>query len=257
VAQSFAKGNNFRQAARELERVCELTPNNVPGHLALAAVYAQAARSDDAMRKVTEIRGKFNNLTPSDLLTLAECEAWARVYQNDLPGAEKALTAAQQQFPDRPEPYKALAEIYLSRRDSVHAKEVLEKLVKSQPENIDGLINYAALMMRQEKYEEAIPYLDRAVQLQPDNFYARLNRGIANFKTGKLDAAWEDYQELDRRLPKPAYIVHFALGEIAYQKKQKTRALEHYRKYLELAPRGTQEIKDVEAKVRALKNGTA
>jgi tetratricopeptide (TPR) repeat protein len=257
VAQAFARGNNFRQSARELDRVCELTPNNIPAQLALAVVYAESGQSEDAMRKVAEIRSKFSNLNVTDHLTLAECEAWARLFQNDLAGAEKALTSAQEQYPDRPEPYKALAEIYLNRRDAAKAGAILEKLVKSQPENVDGLINYAALQMRQERYAEAIPYLDRALLLQPDNFYARLNRGIANFKTGKLDAAWEDYQTLERSLPKPTYIVHFALGEIALQKKQKRTALEHYQKYLELAPPGTQEVKDVEAKIKALKNGTA
>jgi tetratricopeptide (TPR) repeat protein len=256
VAQLLARGHNYRQAARELDRSCELMTTNTASHIALAALYVQAGRAEDSFRKISEIRSSFPQLGVSDQLTLAECEAWAYVLKNDLPAAQKTLQAAQERFPDRAEPYKAMSEIYLNRRDVTNALATLDKLVRHHPDNVDGLINYAALQMRQEHYSEAIPYLNRAVQLQPENVFALLNRGIANFQTGHLDAARQDYETLERHLPKPTHVVHFALGEIAFKSKQKKVALEHYQKYLELAPRGLPEIQTVQDRIKAIKTGT-
>lgn len=256
VAQTYAKGRNFRQAAQQLDRVCTFNPNNIPAHTAQATVYVQAGRPEEALRKVREIRGKFTNLNQDDQLLLSECEAWAQVAKNNLADAEKILSTAQEKYPERPEPYKALAEIYLSRGDYSNAVAALGKLVGAQPKNSDALINFAALKMRMGRYQEAIPHLDRALQLQPENFYALLNHGIANFQLDNLDAARQDYETLERRLPKPMHIVHYALGEIAYKKKQNKTALQQYEKYLKLAPRGTPEMKLVQERIQKLKSGT-
>jgi tetratricopeptide (TPR) repeat protein len=72
-----------------------------------------------------------------------------------------------------------------------------------------------------------------------------------------LDAARHDYERLERQAPKPMYAVHYALGEIAFAKKQKKTALEHYEKYIKLAPRGTAEMQAIQARVQQLKNGAA
>jgi tetratricopeptide (TPR) repeat protein len=255
VAQRFANGRNFRQSAQYLERVRALTPENVPAQIAFAGVCVQAGRADQALEVVGQIRNTFTNLSHNDQLILFECEAWSHILKNDLPGAEKTLAGAQRQFPDRAEPYKALAEIYLNRGDWTNATATLSKLVDTQPNNIDGLINFAALKMRMGNYRDAIPLLDRALKLQPENFYALLNHGIANLQIDNLDAARQDYETLERRLPKPMHIIHYALGEIAFKKKQKTTALREYEKYVRIAPRGTEEMKLVRERIVKIKHG--
>ena len=171
--------------------------------------------------------------------------------------AEKTLKRAQEEHPSRPEPFKALAEIYLTQRHWTDAAIVLSRLIEAQPENAEALIDFAALKIRMGAYQEALAPLERALTLQPDNFYARLNHGIACLQLTNLDAARHDYELLERRAPKPLYAIHYGLGEIAYQKKQKETALEHYEKYLELAPRGTAEMRAIEARVKGLKSGAS
>ena len=255
LAERFAKGHNFRQAAQQLDRAITLTPENVPAQIALASVFVQGGKADEALARIAEIRAKFNNLTSNDHLLLFECEGWAHSIKDDLPAAEKVLLAAQRQYPDRSEPYKALAEIYFSRRDMTNAMATLRKLVEAQPNNVEGLINYGSLKIRMAAYEEAVPYLDRAIQLQPNNLYALLNRGFANLQVGNLDAARQDYEILERRLPRPVHAVYFGLGEIAFKNKQKKTALQNFEKYVKLAPSGTQEMKVVQDRIKSLKNG--
>lgn len=257
LAQAFAQGRNYRQSAQLLDRMCQLTPNSVPGQIALASVFVQGGRWDLALAKVAEIRSKLGSrLTTNDQLLLVECEAWSQLTKDDLPGAEKILAAAQRQYPDHSEPYKAMAEIYLSRRDLTNAVVTFRKLLEVQPNNVEALINSGGLKIRMAEYKEAIPYLDRALQLQPENQYALLNRAFANLQLGNLDAARSDYETLERTLPKPMHAVYYGLGEIAYKNKQKRTALQNYERYVKLAPPGTQEMKIVQDRIKILKNGT-
>src|SRR2546423_975801 len=83
------KGQNYRQAAQLLERIEVFTPDNVSAQIALASVYVQGGRQNDALRKVTEIRGKFPKMTDDESLALFECEAWAQSFKGDLPAAQK------------------------------------------------------------------------------------------------------------------------------------------------------------------------
>jgi tetratricopeptide (TPR) repeat protein len=255
LAQSFTKGHNYRQAAQLLERIEAFTPDNVSAQIALASVYVQGGRQEDALRKVTEIRTKFPKMTEDQTLTLFECEAWAQSFKGDLPAAQKILSIAERAYPNRSEPFKGMAEIYLSQGDLTNAMASLKGLIQAQPDSLDGLINYAALNIRIGKFKEAIPSLDRALLLQPENLYALLNRAIANLQLENFEAARQDYETLELHLPKPMHAVHYALGEIALRQKQKPKALKHFEKYLKLAPHGTPEMKFVEYRIQQLKSG--
>ncbi|HMC26220.1 MAG TPA: DUF2723 domain-containing protein [Verrucomicrobiae bacterium] len=257
LAQSFANGRNYRQSAQLLDRICQLTPENVPAQTALASIFVQGGRADLALTKIAEIRRKLGSkLTTNDQLLLVECEAWSQLIKNDLPGAEKILAAAQRQYPDHSEPYKAMAEIYLNRRDMTNAMATLGKLLDVQPNNVEALINSAGLKIRMAEYGESISYLDRALQLQPENLYGLLNRGFANLQLGNLEAARRDYEMLERTLPKPMHAVYYGLGEIAFKTKQKRTALQNYERYVKLAPNGTAEMKLVQERIKQLKSGT-
>src|SRR5258706_1276689 len=144
----------------------------------------------------------------------------------------------------------------MSRRDLTNATAALGKLVLAQPDNVDGLINFAAMKMRAADYTNAIEYLDHSLQLEPENVYALLNRAVANFQLENFEAARRDYETLERRLPKPMHVVYYALGEIAFKKKQRKAALQNFEKYVKLAPHGTKEMKFVQERIKALKSGT-
>ena len=149
-----------------------------------------------------------------------------------------------------------MAEIYLNRRDMTNAMATLGKLLDVQPNNVEALINSAGLKIRMAEYGESISYLDRALQLQPENLYGLLNRGFANLQLGNLEAARRDYEMLERTLPKPMHAVYYGLGEIAFKTKQKRTALQNYERYVKLAPNGTAEMKLVQERIKQLKSGT-
>jgi len=255
LALALANGRNYRQAALELQRIAFLTPTNMDARVGLADLCLKAGLIDMTLQQVAEVRATGQRLHTSERETLMQAEAWAYLYRNDLPSAERVLREGQQQYPLNDAAYFTLAEIYSRIGRITNAMEVLEKQLKSQPENGGAMNNLARLKIINQDYEAAITLLDHAIKLDPKNSLLILNRAISNLKTGKLDDAQRDYQTLESVLPKVPYTIHFGLFDAAYRKKNPKTALKYGELYLKAAPRGTTEYKDVQERTKKAKSG--
>jgi len=252
----LAYGRNHRQAAALLTRAVQLMPELLPARIGLCSILVRAGFPDKALEAIKETRefiaGK--QVTTADKLTLIEAEALAYNVKEDLSKAEKLLLETQEKFPTRPSPFAALAEIYRSRKMITNALSVLERQIQKQPEEVTALINYGAMLMNVGRFEEAIPYFDRALALKPQQPFALMNRAIAQLHVGKLDAAQQDYEQLERILPKANQAIYYGLGEIATRKKNYKNAIKYFNEYLRIAPVGSPESSTIRERIRTLKN---
>ena len=132
---------------------------------------------------------------------------------------------------------------------------MLKEQIHAQPENVNPMINYSALKIRNREYDDAIAMTTEVLKLDPKNAYGLMNRAIACLQSGRLDEAEKDYVTLLAVLPKPPYAIYYGLGEIALRKKNKKEALKNYDKYLELIPSGSPEERIVKEKIKTLKRG--
>lgn len=257
LALSLAKGRNFRQAAQQLSRVAYLTPTNIDARVGLADMCRQAGLLDLALKGVADVRATEKKLHTADRQGLLQVEAWAYALRNDMPEAERILREAQIQYPLDDVAYSTLAEIYLRSGRITNAMEVLEKELKSQPENSSALNNLARLKILNQDFEGAVKLLDHALSLDPKSMLILFNRSISNLKSGKLDDAQRDYQTLEAALPKVPHVVYFGLFDVAYKKKNPKTALKYGDLYLKIAPKGTPEYKDVQERINKMKSGSA
>ena len=255
LAQRFATGRNFRQAAQFLARSIELAPEYVEPRLAMVGVLANGGFTDLALETAPKTR-EFMSSRPTstaEKLALMESEAWAHARKNDVATAEKILTDAIKNYPLRHSPYSTLTEIYRVNGRHAEAIELMDRYLKLQPENADALVHAGALRMELLKFDEAIPFFDGALKLQPRNALALINRAIAQLRSGKLEGAQVDYEVLERILPKPPQAVYYGLGEIAAQKKRYKDAIKYYDEYLKIAPAAAAETETIRKKVQSLK----
>jgi tetratricopeptide (TPR) repeat protein len=257
LAKTFQKGGNHRQAAQLLERVVALNPEERGFRLELANGYVQARMPDKALEVVASVRAgaKTNALDAAEDIALTQVEAWAQTAKSDLPVAEKLLSAAQQKYPLMPGPFATMAEIYLTVGRAKDAIAVLTRQLQLQTNHVNAMVNLGAVLMREGELEAAIPRLDRALTLQPQNSAARLNRAVGHLNLNHLDAAQKDYEQLEVTMTKVVPAVYYGLGEIYTQKKQRKRAIECYEKYLKLALANTPEAKYVADRLDALRRG--
>ncbi len=255
LAESLARGRNFRQAAQQLLRVIHFNPKRLDARIGLANMYVQNRLPDEALALINEIRSEPKPLEVSDQLALIQSEAWAYVAKDALPTTVAILQAAQEKYPQLSPPFSTLAEIYLATGRVTNAMEVMEKQIQSQPKNLTVYINLSALKIQAKDYTGAIALLTRALAMDPQSPASLLNRAIAYLQSDKLDEAQRDYHTLQAALTKPSYTVHYGLGEIAFRKKDAKLATDHYEEYLKLAPPGTPEVQLVNDRLRAMRAG--
>jgi tetratricopeptide (TPR) repeat protein len=256
VAQMFARAGNFRQAAQNLLRIQALNPTAMEPRMLLVGMLVQAHLPDKALELIEQLRNepKAKPMPEGAQMALIQSEAWAHVFKNDLATAEKVLHAAETKYPGDDTPFSTLIEIYFRLQQTSNALALLDRELTRNPENATALINYAAIKMQNKEYDVAIPMLDKALKTEPDNAYALVNRAIANLQLGRLDDARRDYEHIISKQSRVPHTVHYGLGEIAWRKKSRATALEHYNSFLKTAPAGA-EREEVQRRVKRLKEG--
>jgi len=106
--------------------------------------------------------------------------------------------------------------------------------------------------MRLGQYGEAIAPLTLVLSADPANAFARLNRAISYYREGDDENAKLDYQIVAETLPNhPA--IHFGLGRIAERSGDTNAAIRHFEQYLEHAPKGTDEYREIGESLSKLK----
>jgi predicted Zn-dependent protease len=260
LAQAFEQGNNFRQAAQNLERTIQLDPGNRNARMISPLICVKARQPDLALEKVADFRKRFGpvGLTESEEMELLRAEAWAHVVKNELDTSEKLLTAAQSKYPQQSTPWETLVDIYLQLGRVTNAVTVLDAQLQAQPNSSRALINYAALNSRLGKMTNALPYLDRALQINAKDEAARYNRAVAHGALDQLDAALRDYQALlDAGTSAYRIPVLYGLGETYFRKKNRKESLRYYRDFLKAAPPGLPETVAVKERIKLLESGAS
>lgn len=257
MAEVFSKAGSPRQAAEQLQRVLFFTPDNVAARVALASICAQIPLPDKALELAAAVRAQAgtNGLTEAQMMTLVEAEAWSHTFKTNIAAADQVLREARMKHPGQIIPWTTQVEIYLRLNRSQDALELLGQQLQAQPTNTVAMVNYACVLMQNQRFTNAIAYLDRALQLRPRMPEALLNRAIASLRSERLDAALSDYTELGKVMSNPSHEVYYGLGEVHFLKKNKKLALENYERYLKLAPAGLPERRFIEDRIKTLEAG--
>ena len=268
LAQVMVRNNMSFQAARELRRVLDISPQNFAATLLLGNVYIQSGFPDQALALVAKVRSD-PALAPKESrlqVDLTGLEAWAAFAKGNPSQAESLLKAAQEKYPQLDGGYFILAQMYLAEAEHqrttgnkaaylqgiTNALAVFEKQIKAQPDNLNALVNYGGLYAQLEDFPRAIALLSRALELDPGSQSARLNRAISCMRAGRNEEARQDYSHLVKLAP-TAYRAYYGLTELAYRKQEWSTALDNCELYLRHAPAGTSEYATMEKRLTELK----
>lgn len=221
LGRVFLQNGHFRQALQEFHRVQSLCPTNQ-----LASVWAQTT------------------------------EVMVRASDGDLPAAEKQALALVANFPRDDVVLETLTQVYLLAGQMSNALASVQRQIEVNTNNVQALLNLAAVSITLNQFSNAIPVLDRFLALQPDDARGLLNRAIARLQLGQFDLAQRDYESLRRKQPR-SYAVYYGLGEIAYRRQRTAEALEAYELYLKYGVKGTDEYRSIEKRVDELRGGSA
>jgi arylsulfatase A-like enzyme/Tfp pilus assembly protein PilF len=110
------------------------------------------------------------------------------------------------------------------------------KVLADDPNVIDAWFNLGNVHYRYRKYEEAIEYFKKALELKPDYDLPVINMANAYRRLGRDDAALAGYEHYLTIDPKNAN-VRYQVGEIYMDRGDVARAEQNFRQALEIDPR--------------------
>lgn len=168
LALCLVEQKQWRPAVQAARLAVELDPEEPLAHKALALVYLRANRLDEAHAAITTAL----SLDPdnADYWRLAGVLNTRRFeWKEALEAAERGLQCQ----PGRPSLLNLRAMALMKLGRLAEARAGLKELLAENPEDPDSLANLGWAALHQSQATEALEYFKTALQLEPENDYAR------------------------------------------------------------------------------------
>ena len=195
---------NFAEAAKEFEKAIDLDSKDVRAYTNLAFCLRKTGQPDRALA----LFQKALTLNPTDVnarknlaasyLDMARGEAKERRFLDAIVLYEKALgldtTLVETQF-ELANAYSeaALAESIAVAKTQYYDKAIAlyNRVLERTPDNIDATFNLGTAYLAMDKLDEALPFLQKAVNLDPKafDFHYRLGRAYARAGSDEMAVA--------------------------------------------------------------------
>lgn len=183
-------------AAKELEKACELDPDNTEWLRALATLYYRLKNYKEALPK---------------LKTLLQKE----------PDAIDLLGSA--------------ASCCVNLADYAQAEKYLLKILSKEPQNKVALLNLGITYLQQRKYKKCAEAFEMAVAAGEDAAFVHHYLGVAYEQCDKKEKAVEEFKRAIDKDPK-FELAYRSLGHLYAQMGKNSDAIEYLEKYLQLKP---------------------
>jgi tetratricopeptide (TPR) repeat protein len=154
------------------------------------------------------------------------------------PAAQKEFERAVAAYPEYAPAWEALGEVLVEQSQPKLARQAFERAVKSDPKFAPAWAQLARLAADEGLAQDALAAAERALQLDATGFPAvYASQAVADLALKRLDAAEKSARravELDTFHEIP--LAERVLGSVLAAKGDREGAVQHWQKYLEMAP---------------------
>ena len=176
--------------------------------LDLALAYSQANLFDKAVDTLTAALAK----TPGEL-RLSAALATVYVQSHRYQDATNLLRETVKAHPDDPTTELLYLRVLVLQDDDATARPLVNKLLAAQPKSFDALYLSGILETDAQEYATAVEHLKAAVALNPDHYDARYNLGVALSRLQQNEAAREQLEKAVALDPTQSE-AHFHLAQV-------------------------------------------
>jgi tetratricopeptide (TPR) repeat protein len=252
-AYLFLRNRQFRQAAKYFERMRTLFRDDVASRLWLGNLHLMYGQPKEALAIVHEIRSlpNISGIEVTNGADLLSVEAGAYFAKNEPSAAMDVIATQLERHTNNMQVTAAAIKLYSDNGRRTNAYAILEKQLKTRPDDPLLLINKGVLLIGETNYSEAIRIFDHVVSIHTNVPTALLYRAITYIKMGDLNKAKQDYEAIVQTYPNLREAL-FGLHDIAFEQNQKMAALEYGKRYLSNAIPAVPETKLVVSRVRSL-----
>ena len=160
------------------------------------------------------------------------------VTNKDLKSAAQHLEKAVAEYARYSAAWNELGRIYFMNNEVEKARPAFEKAIAADPAFAPPYINLANLELQTRQDESAVANAGKALEIEPNNSFARLLEAMGNFNLNRLDEAEKSALTVEKA-PHPAFPqMHALLANIYLRRQDRTHAAEQMRGYLKEAPQG-------------------
>jgi tetratricopeptide (TPR) repeat protein len=159
-----------------------------------------------------------------------QAQALLALRYNKTDSAEKAAREALRLQPGSKEASLLLVGALVKKGDVAGADQLMEGLARGGTDASDLRLGYARLLLESNQRAAAREQLDRLLKSEPNNADAQLTLGLALLDDHKPEEAEPHFQFLLKKGGERASDAHYYLGRIAELRHQPSLALDHYEK---------------------------
>jgi len=207
MKRDYTEGQTLRRALRahaagdldsalaELERLCREAPSYLAGVRALATLALDAGRLTTCIEAAEHVLASV----PADAAALAaRARASARLHRSDAPNTRLALERMAE-FDSAAAHGRAL--LALDQKRSSECIAWLDRAVQLDPDNLVARALRASCYVRLRKLEEARRDFDLVLEAEPGQVRARMGRARLCSMQGDFEVAESDYRTVLEHLP--------------------------------------------------------
>jgi tetratricopeptide (TPR) repeat protein len=184
---------NWQRAEYHFREATRLQPDNAQNQYNLGLVALKLGKKEDAVSYFKHaLEGGTNE--PEVYLRLAEALESLKLPSLAIQALKKALEIR----PADVDVLFALGDLYYKRGDLIPAEEIFRKIISVTPGDTyteTALINLGIILDEMERYSEAMDTLERVIQLNPKNYNAYYNLGLASLHSGQAARAIQAWKK--------------------------------------------------------------
>ena len=248
LALAYYKTADFTSALNTLKRVRQQSPANLQVVTLLADCYLRLGQNKDVIELLTPIQQKdpdnptFIYLLGTALVRDGETakgqlvidkilrngdSAEARLLMGttkymakDFSGARDDLQKALNLNADLPDVHAYYGMALLSTGDPAAAKDAFARELKLNPNNFDANLQMGLLSRQDEQNDQALKYLQHALQIRPGDPGVRYQIALVEISAGQLAGASRDLESLIK--DSPTFLeAHVSLATVYFRQKRK------------------------------------
>jgi len=245
AAQALVNAGQLGRAETMLKRAATLQPDHYRLHAIRGEILALENRPEEGIREYQTALAHMPETVPEGVLY--PISVYVDLYQlyrdvGDTARATQQATAARNlvqqinvQDANRPEFLRLRAAVEMAFNDSQSAERDLKEALSLAPSNTNIILNYANLLWKTDRRQEAVNMYNRALKVEPNNAAAISALGYLAREMGDPKASEQYFTRLAKLYPDD-YVAYLALGDLYTERRQFDRAQQSYNKAHQLAP---------------------
>jgi tetratricopeptide (TPR) repeat protein len=245
AAQALVNAGELGRAEAMLKRAEGLQPDQYRLHAIRGQILTIENQSDAAIREYQTSLAHLPASVPEGVLYPIMLRV--NLYQLYRDGGDKAaadreigvarsqIQAINLQDAERPEFLRLRAAVEMAMNDPQSAERDLKEAMSLQPSSVNLVLNYANLLWRTERREEAVQMYNRALQVEPNNSSGLTSLGYLSREMHDNKAAEKYFTKVAQLYPTD-YVPYLAMGDLFTERRDFKRAQQMYEKAHQLAP---------------------